>query len=135
RGFRIEIGEIESALSSHGAVREVVVIVREDSPGDKRLAAYIVPAAAGAASASAAGSEVITPREDSYLNESQLIKTLREHLRGRLPEYMIPVAFMVLESLPLTRNGKVDRRALPVPEQNGAAVSADAVAPRNQIEE
>jgi amino acid adenylation domain-containing protein len=108
RGFRIELGEVESALSRHPAVREAVVMVREDSPGDKRLIAYVV--GNGEAPGAAA---------------------LKEHLAGQLPQYMVPSAFVVLEALPLTPNGKVDRRALPAPEYAAAAY----VAPRTATEE
>ncbi len=91
RGFRIELGEIETVLSQHPAVQDAVVIVREDTPNDKRLVAYITNT---------------TPLTDTT--------DLRTHLQQRLPYYMIPAAFVLLEQLPLTPNGKVDRRALPV---------------------
>ncbi|HEX8695435.1 MAG TPA: amino acid adenylation domain-containing protein, partial [Longimicrobium sp.] len=111
RGFRIEPGEVEAVLSDHPEVREAVVVVREDAPGDRRLVAYVV----------AGESAMVTPAE------------LRAHLKGRLPEYMVPSAVVVLESLPLTPSGKVARRALPAPDF--ASEEGRHVAPRTPIEE
>ncbi len=103
RGFRIELGEVEAALGRHPAVRECVVVVREDQPGQRRLAAYLV-------TPSPAGPEP-NPAE------------LRAFLASRLPDYMVPSAFVVLPSLPLTKTGKIDRRALPVPDETAGVAS------------
>jgi len=110
RGFRIEPGEIESALAAHPALREAVVVARELA-GDRQLVAYVVPRAGAGVTAA----------------------ELRAHLRERLPDYMMPGAFVLLETLPLTPHGKVDRRALPEPDRS-AAVEA-RTAPRDPAEE
>jgi amino acid adenylation domain-containing protein len=111
RGFRIEPGEVEAVLAAHDSVREAVVVVREDAPGDRRLVGYVV-AAEGASVTSA---------------------ELRAHLKGRLPEYMVPSAVVVLDAIPLTPSGKVARRALPAPD--GAEAGVEYVAPRTAGEE
>ncbi|MER6366715.1 amino acid adenylation domain-containing protein, partial [Kitasatospora sp. NPDC001527] len=113
RGYRVELGEIEAALAAHPVVREAVVDVREDTPGDKRLVAYLVPVAGERA-----------PGADQ----------LRELLGRDLPEYMIPVAFVGLDALPLTTNGKLDRRALPAPGTE-SFLSSVYVGPRTPVEE
>ena len=110
RGFRIELGEIEVALSAHPVVGAVVVVAREDRPGEKRLVAYAV----------ARGEAVPEPAD------------LSAFLGRTLPEYMVPSAFVWLPSLPLTPSGKLDRRALPVPE---IEEGRDYVAPRTALEE
>ncbi|MEH2059372.1 MAG: amino acid adenylation domain-containing protein [Nostoc sp.] len=112
RGFRIELGEIEAALSQHPHVQASYVIAREDTPGDKRLVAYIVP----------------QPQVTLVISE------LRSDLKKKLPDYMVPSAIVILESLPLTPNGKIDRRALPAPEPSSELLEK-YVAPRNPIEE
>jgi amino acid adenylation domain-containing protein len=94
RGFRVELGEIEAVLGELAQVREAVVVLCEDEPGDQRLVAYVVPR----------DRQVATPDE------------LRSALKQRLPDYMLPSAFVIMEQLPLTHNGKVDRGALPAPE-------------------
>jgi amino acid adenylation domain-containing protein len=110
RGFRIELGEIESVLRAHPAVSQAVALVREDSSGDPRLVAYIVPAAKGS-----------DPAAD-----------LKQAVVETLPQYMRPTAYVMLDALPQTPNGKVDRRALPAPDRGG---SREFVPPRNPIEE
>ena len=98
RGFRVELDEIVARLTQHQCVKEAVVTVREDAPGHKRLVAYVLP----------------TVAEDA--SETLNVKALRTYLEGLLPEYMVPSAFVTLECLPLTANGKLDYRALPTPE-------------------
>ncbi len=100
RGFRIELGDIEAALVGHPQIAQTVVVAREDTPGSKRLAAYVV-AAPGA--------------------PKPAVTDLRAYLKEKLPEYMIPALFTFLDALPLTPNGKVDRRALPAPDKSAAA--------------
>ena len=112
RGFRIELAEIENALLAHPAVEQAVVVAREDSPGDKRLVAYIVRAA----------------------GEQLTISEARPYLKRTLPDYMLPAALVELERLPLTPNGKVDQKALPKPTSTASAAAA-RVEPRNQLEE
>ena len=113
RGFRIELGEIESNLANHPQVKEAAVIVREDKPNDKRLAAYLVPL-------------------DEQIPE---VNELRRFLLEKLPDYMVPSAFVSMERLPLTPNGKIDRKALPKPDDSVFAVEENYVAPRTPDEE
>ncbi|HET8890585.1 MAG TPA: amino acid adenylation domain-containing protein [Candidatus Angelobacter sp.] len=117
RGFRIELGEIEARLSEHPQVREVVVVAREDGGGGKRLVAYVV----------VAESKVEEERVRHSLQEhremeaGELSAMLHTYLAGQLPEYMVPATYVRLERMPLTPNGKLDRRALPEPERDAYA--------------
>ena len=112
RGFRIELGEIEAALAEHPFVAECVVNAVEGEHGDKRLIAYFVS----------------TVMDETHAGD------LRDFMRNKLPEYMLPTAFVRLESLPLTPNGKIDRRALPVPETTEAAATSKYIPPRDELE-
>ncbi|MGP4105435.1 phosphopantetheine-binding protein, partial [Nonomuraea sp. KM90] len=99
RGFRVEPGEVEAALTAHPLVGQAVVVVHEDAAGERRLVAYLVPAT----------------------GDLPGVPDLRAHVGALLPEYMVPAAFVPLAALPLTRSGKLDRRALPAPAFDGAA--------------
>jgi len=112
RGFRIELAEIEATLDQHTAVQETVVLAREDTPGDKRLVAYVV------------------------LNQEPVTTTseLRRFLKGKLPDYMVPSAFVMLDALPLTPNGKIDRSALPAPEGLRPELEVAYVMPQTRLE-
>jgi amino acid adenylation domain-containing protein len=118
RGFRIELGEVEAMLAQHPQVQEAVVICREDIPGNKYLAAYVVPKVEALSSAS-----------------SPTISELRSFLKAKLPDYMVPGAFVFLEAMPLTPNGKVDRRALPAPDSSRRELEDKFVAPSTPTEE
>lgn len=111
RGFRIELGEIESLLARHPEVQSCTVIVREDQPGVKRLVAYVVPNEAG----------------------KEITSDLRRDLKQQLPDYMVPAFLIQLEKIPMTANGKVDRRALPAP--NESQLEREVEGARNPIEE
>src|SRR5476651_356951 len=112
RGFRIELGEIDARLAKHPAVHEAVVTAREDIPGDKRLVAYYTLAAGHA---------------------SVDIEALRSHLQEQLPEYMVPAVYVLLEAMPLTPNGKLDRKALPAPDSD-ALIRRGYEAPQGETE-
>jgi amino acid adenylation domain-containing protein len=113
RGMRIELGEIESVLVEHEAVRQAVIMAREDTPGSKQLVAYIVPKG----------------------EQSLSIIELRRYLKEKLPEYMVPNAFVALEKFPLSPNGKIDRKALPAPTSLRPQIESAYAAPRTEIEQ
>ncbi|WP_280881889.1 non-ribosomal peptide synthetase [Streptomyces pseudovenezuelae] len=110
RGFRIEPGEVESVIGAHSGVAHVTVVVREEQPGEKRLVGYLVPAS----------------------GETLDSDAVREFAAARLPEYMVPSALVVLDTLPLTVNGKVDRAALPAPERAPAGAGRAPVSPAEE---
>ncbi|WP_339493232.1 condensation domain-containing protein, partial [Pseudomonas sp. EA_15y_Pfl2_R67] len=112
RGFRIELGEIEAKLARHEALKETVVVAREDIPGDKRLVAYFT---------------------QHSPDEAVDIETLRTHLQTQLPAYMVPAAYVRLDALPLTPNGKLDRKALPAPDLD-ALITRGYEAPQGEVE-
>ena len=114
RGYRIELGEIEATLGRHPGIQQAVVLAREDSPGDRRLVSYAVATLGSTPSAS-------DPAPPFLLQ--------------KLPEYMVPSIFVSLESLPLTANGKLDRKALPAPVQTRPDLSETIAPPRTPIEE
>jgi amino acid adenylation domain-containing protein len=116
RGFRVELEEIEALLRQHSSVRETVVIVRDDT-GEKRLVAYLVP------------------QTESEHSPEDLVSELRQMLKQRLPQHMMPSAFMLLEDLPLAPSGKIDRRALPAPDFTQLQKDSTFVAASTPIQE
>jgi acyl carrier protein len=139
RGFRIELGEIESTLVSHENVSQVVVMAREDKPGHKQLVAYIVVAEREAASSLTCESILSSSSGDSFsvlAGESlpAVSETLRNHLALSLPDYMVPSFFVYVDKIPLTSNGKVDRKSLPAPDLSLRSIADEYVAPQSTLE-
>ncbi|MGH1439204.1 MAG: MupA/Atu3671 family FMN-dependent luciferase-like monooxygenase [Cellvibrionaceae bacterium] len=111
RGYRIELGEIEALLGKHETVRDCVLLLREDTPGDQRLVAYVIPVS-------------LAPD----------VAELKQHLRQQLPEYMVPNDIVVLDAMPLTPNGKIDRKQLPSPQGLSQKAAADYVEPEDELQ-
>lgn len=121
RGFRIELGEVESALSDLATVKDTAVLARQDSPGEKQLVCYVVP---------------VDPQDhEDRERRERLVHGVREHIASKLPAHMVPTAFVALAAMPLTANGKVDRKALPAPMPARPTMRAEHVAPRNVVEQ
>ncbi|MBD0265894.1 MAG: amino acid adenylation domain-containing protein, partial [Tolypothrix sp. Co-bin9] len=114
RGFRVELGEIEAVLGQHPDIQNSLVVAHEDESANQRLVAYVVP-----------NSKTEIPKSSN----------LRDFLKQKLPDYMVPAVFVMLKTLPLTSNGKVDRKALPTPEQVRPELEAKFVAPRTEVEQ
>ena len=115
RGFRIELGEIEAVLGQHPGIGEAAVVVREDTPGDKTLVAYLVP----------------KTKNEANVTSSEI----RQYLQQKLPEYMIPSVFVTLDAMKYTSSGKVDRKALPAPDRLRPELEKGYVSPRTAVEE
>lgn len=120
RGFRIELNEIEAVLAQHPDVREVLVLAREDRLGNKQLVAYAVPH--------------VVPQDALGGNKSLVNLSLRDFLRAKLPDYMVPASMVILEAMPLNANGKIDRKQLPSPDGNILRDEQDFVAPSSPTE-
>jgi len=141
RGFRIELGEVESACVQHPSIAQAVAIVREDEPGDKRLVAYLVvrpQLSVFSDQLPVNGDQLlgISNQQQVTSNEQPVTSNeLRAFLLKHLPDYMVPSAFVFMDALPATPNGKVDRKALPRPSQEASAAGKDFEAPRNSVEQ
>lgn len=120
RGFRVELGEIESMIAGFPGVRDNVVVARRDGPGEQQLAAYVVP-------------DGFDPEADIAQRDA-FVERLRAHLSDRLPGYMVPTFFTAMKALPLNPNGKVDKHALPAPQMRTNKLQTEHVAPRNETE-
>jgi amino acid adenylation domain-containing protein len=137
RGVRIEPGEIEAALSQHPAVAAAVVVAREETSGDKRLVAYVVPRTEREPDTESPSAQHHTVPQEAVALPTPLLSVsgLQDFLKDKLSAYMAPAAFVMLASVPRTPNGKVDRQALPAPDQARRVRAKTFVAPRNPIEE
>jgi amino acid adenylation domain-containing protein len=114
RGYRIELGEIESVIQNYPGIQDGIVVAREDTPGDKRLVAYLV----------------IKGNETALFNYGEL----RDYLRRYLPDYMVPTAFVILDKIPLNANGKVDRNKLPIPDSTAESRDKEYAPPETEIQ-
>ncbi|HAJ59259.1 MAG TPA: non-ribosomal peptide synthetase [Cyanobacteria bacterium UBA8543] len=145
RGFRVELGEVEAAVSEHPAVREAVVLAREDRPGDQRLVAYVVPYPRQTLDLL---HEYLEPHPNPPLTKEELkgvipiqarslltTNELKAFLKAKLPEYMVPDAFVMLDALPLTLHGKVDRRSLRAPESDRPELDVAYIMPKTELEQ
>ncbi|MBD2452351.1 amino acid adenylation domain-containing protein [Nostoc sp. FACHB-152] len=153
RGYRIELGDIEAALSQYPAVKETIVIAREDLPGEQYLVAYLCLKPQESEDTSSVSSQIelqkyclseittqnklgdLPVQDEQAVNLSNLIPQLRAFLKQKLPEYMIPTGFVVMEALPITPSGKVNRQSLPVPNRLRPELQEPFVAPRNDVEQ
>ena len=135
RGYRIELGEIEAAIAAHPMVSEVVTMIRSDGPGDHRLVAYVVPELKPGKRLSLNKADQTGEPTSNPAGRAPVTSELQSYLRERLPDYMMPSAFVFLDRLPLNRNGKLDREALPHPEKIRPELEAVYVPPRTIIEQ
>jgi acyl carrier protein len=139
RGYRVELDEVAAVLAQHAAVQECVLLLREDRPAERQLVAYVVPGVVGAVREPPLQgvSEQPTDTDAAVLipDPRSLIPDLRTYLAARLPEYMLPAAFVLLERLPLTINRKVDRKALPAPELDRRALERAFEPPQTPLEQ
>ena len=133
RGYRIELGEIESEISEVSGVKDCVVVAPQSEEEAQTLSAYIVPIFAKNKTQKALDACVFQPNGQS--EETELIEKIKERLTSKLPDFMVPSSFMLLEKMPLTPNGKIDRKMLPKPEKVKRAAEATYQAPSNEIEE
>jgi amino acid adenylation domain-containing protein len=132
RGLRIELGEIEAALSQHPAIQDAVVVAKEYSPQDRRLIAYVV---LNQLYEEISDGEIDGHAGQEWTSPDQLIRELRTALKERLPDYMIPSAFVMLDAFPLMPNGKLNRNALPRPEGSRSETEADFITPQTDLEQ